>query len=350
MRLILAVVVLLTAQGAAAATRKGAEPALKPLGTPKTEKKAPPPPPAPAAAEEPIPAGGEKRVALVESAPPRGVDKRVVQKAVFVAEAELRAQGWEPIPPQTVGASYAKSNKKVPSCGDAGFCLAQIGRAVGAGYVANITMAAAGKSFTVKLTVVDSADAQIVANIAGLVAKSDETTVGDAVKRQVPRALAALQKHDAERQEALAAAARPVETKPVVVEPEKPKVEPPPEPPPAPAAPVVVAKPIKPKVSGELSGMRATSVVLMVAGAAGIGTGAVVFGWQAQAAAADFKAGKDPLVARETALSRAHTADAVMGVGAAVLLTGAVLLFMEPSSSSVALTPAPGGVGIAGTF
>lgn len=347
----------------------------------------------PAVVDEPLSPEAQKRVALVEPTAVKKVSRPALKKVMAALEADLRDQGFDTIPAAQVTAQHLKRRMKVPACGDAPDCLAKVGKVAGAGYVANVSITPAGKNLGVKLTLVDTADAKIVANRMGFVPKPTAEVLVEAVKKQVPRVAEALSKRIAEK-EALAAAAsvvvvttseppKPAEPTPAEPAPAK-LVAPagegpqpiatvtavtPAEPEPAPAKlapepePELARAPLVPAPAAQLEGSTRSPRVLpwiaMGVGAAAVGVGVGYFGMQARGAADDFKAGNDALAARDRAKSRALLADITTGAGAAMVLVGAgVLVFgglysgeLPPAvQPSVAITPDGAAVALSGSF
>ncbi len=329
--------------------------------------------------EGPLPPEAQKRVALVEPAVPKGFTKAAVKKAMEAVDEGFKGQGYETVPSAQVTAQHLKRKLKVPACNDAAECLAKVGKVAGAGYVANVSINPSGKTWGVKLTLVDTNDAAIVSNNLGFVTKPDEKMLAEAMKKQVQRAGGALGKRLAEK-EAAAAAAAVVATAPAVApkpkpeprtEPEPMRIEPPvrpdpvaqvepaPQPSPDVAAPVSPDVPLaEPPVTVRTSsGPGPVPWVLVGAGAVAIGVGYGVFGLQAQSAVKDYKAGKDAVKARDNAKQSALIADVTAGAGAVLLVVGAGMLIYSATSdappavqASVAVTPEGAGLALFGSF
>ncbi|MBI5548251.1 MAG: hypothetical protein HY901_30595 [Deltaproteobacteria bacterium] len=368
------------------AQRKGASSGKAPAAKAKASPTAAKPTPAAAKAEEaPLPPEAQRRIALVEPAPVKGVTKTTMKKLLGAVEEDLKAQGFEIVPPAKVTALHLKRKLKVPACKDAPDCLAKIGKVAGAGYVANVALTAAGKAFGLKLTVVDTTDATMVSNIMGLVQKATDATFVETIRKQVPRAAAALGKRIAEKQ-ALAVAgpvpedprvatpepapgpavalARPAEPVPDAADPTKPAHPPtqvvatPVEVGPGPGDPVATTALPEPvaQVQASSGGPGAVPWVLVGAGAVAVGVGVGVFGTQAKSAAADFQKGLDPIQSRDKARSRALIADITAGAGAALVVVGAGLLLFWPNEApppvqaAISLTPSSAGVAVSGSF
>lgn len=347
--------------------------------------------PAPAKAEDVVP-GPEaaRRIALVEPALPKGMQRSSIKKLTDEIEGALKAQGFEVVPPIQVTALHLKRKLKAPACADAPECLAKVGRVAGAGYVANLFIApAAGKSFNLKLMVVDTAEGTLVANRASVVLKATDPIFIETVKKQVPKAIAALSTRIAEK-EAVAAALvaakkpdegtpapvveqpKPEEPKPAVAVVEQPKPAPvveqprPEEPKPVAAVPVVEqpgpAEPVA-AVAASSGGAGPVPWVLLGVGAVAAGVGVGVFGTMARSAADDFKNGNDAVAARDRAKLDALICDVSTGVGAALMVVGAGWLIYSaasgPSSPEAAapavqagfsVTPNGASVALSGSF
>lgn len=341
-----------------------------------------------------------KRIALVEPPLPKGMQKSSIKKLTDGLEADLKAQGYEVVPPVQVSALHLKRKLKAPACVDDPGCLAKAGKVAGAAYVANLFIApAAGKSFNLKLMIVDSADGALVVNRASVVLKATDPIFLETVKKQLPKATAALGARIAEKEAVAAALAqakktdepkpepvveqpKPEEPKPVVeakpAEP-KPAIETKPEPVetrPVETAPLVEPKPepaaiaaaepteVAPAaeaatVSGS-SGAGPAPWILLGTGVAAAGVGVGVFGTLAKSAAEDFKNGNDAKAARDTAKTNALICDVATGVGAALAITGVIWLVYsavsgpsEPApavQAGLAVTPNGASVALSGSF
>ncbi|HEY3449481.1 MAG TPA: hypothetical protein VGK67_24215 [Myxococcales bacterium] len=342
-----------------------------------------------------------KRIALVEPALPKGMQKSSIKKLTDAIEADFKAQGYEIVPPPQVKAMHLKRKLKAPACADDPGCLAKAGKIAGAAYVANLFIApAAGKSFNLKLMIIDSADGALVVNRASVVLKATDPIFAETIKKQVPKAAAALGTRIAEK-EALAAALaqakkseepKPAEATPVAVEQPKPEEPKPAETKPAVAetkpaetTPAVETAPEQPKpaepavaatglanpdatapgepvasVSSTQSGSGPAPWILLGTGAVAAGVGVGVFGTMARSAAEDFKNGNDALNARSRAKTNALICDVATGVGAALAVTGVIWLIYSAASSpsepapavqaGVAVTPTGASVALSGSF
>lgn len=331
---------------------------------------------APKPEEGPLPPEAQKRVALVEPAVPKGFTKVAIKKAMEAVDEGFKGQGYETVPSAQVTAQHLKRKLKVPVCNDDADCLAKVGKVAGAGYVANVSINPSGKTWGVKLTVVDTNDAAIVSNNLGFVTKPDEKMLSEAMKKQVQRAGGALGKRLAEKEAAAAAAV--VATAPAVTPEPKPEPKPEPEPmriePPVRPEPVAQVEPSQPApdVSAPTtdaplaeppvtvrssSGPGPVPWVLVGAGAVAIGVGYGVFGLQAQSAVKDYKAGKDAAKSRDNAKQSALIADVTAGAGAVLMVVGVGMLIYSAASdappavqASVAVTPEGAGLALSGSF
>ncbi len=146
-------------------------------------------------------------IALVEPPPVEGVSAKAIKWSAYFAKEGLEGQGFRLIAAKQVALAHAKKKLKVPACNEDLQCLAGIGQVASAGYVANVTVRPAGKQLGVKLTLVDTAEAKIISNIFSLVINDEPATLRQAIKKQIPRATAALKKHVAEKAAAAAAIA-----------------------------------------------------------------------------------------------------------------------------------------------
>ncbi|MGI5862246.1 MAG: hypothetical protein ACOX6T_09335 [Myxococcales bacterium] len=167
-------------------------------------------------------------IALVEPPPVEGVSAKAIKWSAYFASEELKGEGFRLIPAKQVAQAHAKKKMKVPACNDEPQCLAGIGKVTAADYVANVTVRPAGKQLGVKLTIVDTADAKIVSNIFSLVFNDEPKTLRQAIKKQIPRATAALKKHVAEKAASAPAVADAGGDQPPVVSLTKPATEEPP--------------------------------------------------------------------------------------------------------------------------
>ena len=329
--------------------------------TPKASKAAKAAPPVP---EVPV-LGPEaaKRVAVIDPALPKGMKKASLKKLTGVLEAELKALGLQVVPPAQVTALHLKRRLKAPACADTPECLAQAGKVAGAAYVANLFIASAGKAFNLKLMIVDSSDAALIANRASVVLKATDTIFLETIKRQVPRAGSALAARIAEKEAAVALAAaknpdepKPAEPKPGVaaeaeVEAEVEVGQPGPAAAAAAPEPAVAsaeaARAMEAPLAAESAGTVAASSggagpvpwILLSAGVVAAGVGVSLFGTMASAAADDFKNGSDALAARDRAKQSALICDVAIGAGAVLAVVG--ISWLIYSAASGPSSPAP---------
>jgi hypothetical protein len=318
-------------------------------------------PAAPAAKPEdaPLPPEAQKKIALIEPAAVKGMARASMKKLLDAVEEDLKAQGFEVIPPAQVTAMHLKRKLKLPACADAPECLAKVGKIAGAGYLANISITPAAKNYVVKLSMVDTADASVVFNRMGMVSKATDALFVETIKKQVPFAASALGKRIAEKQ-AVAVAPEPKPTpKPV----ETAKIEPTPRPEePRPTEPIAAVPSIplenpstatanpEPVTEVKRIGPGAYPWVMVGAGVVAVGVGVGVFGSMAKSAINDYKAGNDPAGARTRAKRDGLICDVTAGVGAAVALAGAGILIFYPREErivTVSPTVGPSGAGIA---
>ena len=303
--------------------------------------------------EEPAsPAAAQRRIALVEQPSVAAVPRAAVHAAARAAEIELKARGYELLPPAQLAAALGKGHKS-PACAGAPDCLANLGRLAGVAYVLNVSLSPAGGQFGLKLTVVDADEEKVVSNIMSLLPRPQEPALAEAVKKQVPRVVAALDKHIAGKAGALAQIGDGEPAR------DKTKAESLPggalaEPYSRGDSSLPAEAPPESVETRAAGGPGALPYVLIGAGVLGVGVGVGLFGHQARVAVNDFKAGRDPQSARDRAKSNAILSDLSTGVGVALAVTGAALFLFSGRDSapppSVAITPTGPGLAVAGRF
>jgi len=151
-------------------------------------------------ATELLPPEVAKRVALLEISSTKGVPALTLKKIIEAAGEGFIGLGYRVVPPAEVRALHFKGRLRPPVCNDAPGCLANAGRVVGAAYVARLSVARAGNGYWVKLMVVDTAEKKIVSKGLSLVPRGQTAIFARAIKKQMARATADLDRHIAEKQ------------------------------------------------------------------------------------------------------------------------------------------------------
>lgn len=151
-------------------------------------------------ATELLPPEVAKRVALLEISSTKGVPALTLKKIIEAAGEGFVGLGYRVVLPAEVRALHFKGRLRPPVCTDAPGCLANAGRVVGAAYVARLSVARAGNAYWVKLIVVDTAEKKIVSKGLSLVPRGQTAIFARAIKKQMARATADLDRHIAEKQ------------------------------------------------------------------------------------------------------------------------------------------------------
>ncbi len=158
---------------------------------------------------EPLPPERAKSVAVLEISSAKGVPGPTLERVIEAAGEGFIAQGYHVVLPAEVRAIHLKGRLKPSVCNDAPGCLAKEGRVVGAAYVAKLSVARGGNGYWVKLMVVDTAEAKIVAKGLSLARRGKTTIFERAIKSQVARVTAVLDGHIAKKRALTSAGSEP---------------------------------------------------------------------------------------------------------------------------------------------